>query len=134
MNIYTGSGLHVEIVGMEALNAKLRRISMQWEVAADDALLEICEAILTGALARVPVKTGALRESGHIQKFEAHQYAVIFNLPYAKRIEFGFHGTDSLGRKYNQAAQPYLRPAYEEQRMTALERTAALMERAQRAA
>lgn len=30
---------------------------------------------------------------------------------YAGRIEFGFAGTDSLGRNYNQSAQPYLRPA-----------------------
>ena len=33
------------------------------------------------------------------------------NLAYAARIEYGFVGADSLGRVYNQAAQPYLRPA-----------------------
>lgn len=33
------------------------------------------------------------------------------NLEYARRQEFGFVGTDSLGRRYNQAARPYLRPA-----------------------
>lgn len=33
------------------------------------------------------------------------------NADYAARIEFGFVGPDSLGRVYNQAAQPYLRPA-----------------------
>lgn len=33
--------------------------------------------------------------------------------PYARRIEFGFVGTDSLGRHYHQAAQPYMRPAFE---------------------
>lgn len=31
--------------------------------------------------------------------------------PYAKRIERGFVGKDSLGRRYNQPAQPYLVPA-----------------------
>lgn len=35
------------------------------------------------------------------------------NVEYAARIEFGFADTDSLGRTYNQAAQPYLRPALE---------------------
>lgn len=30
---------------------------------------------------------------------------------YARRIELGFTGTDSLGRFYNQPAYPYLRPA-----------------------
>ncbi len=31
--------------------------------------------------------------------------------PYAKRIEFGYIGPDKLGRRFNQAAQPALRPA-----------------------
>ncbi len=31
--------------------------------------------------------------------------------PYALRTELGFVGVDSLGRFYNQAPQPYLRPA-----------------------
>ncbi|MCB0107683.1 MAG: HK97 gp10 family phage protein [Caldilineaceae bacterium] len=32
--------------------------------------------------------------------------------PYARRIELGFHGYDSLGRFYNQGPQPYLLPAF----------------------
>ena len=35
------------------------------------------------------------------------------NVEYAARIEYGFKDTDSLGRKYDQAAQPYLEPAFE---------------------
>lgn len=31
--------------------------------------------------------------------------------PYARRLELGFFGVDSLGRRYSQAARPYLRPA-----------------------
>ncbi len=38
------------------------------------------------------------------------------NVKYARRIEYGFNGVDKLGRKYNQAAQPYLTPAYEKQK------------------
>jgi phage gpG-like protein len=30
------------------------------------------------------------------------------NVVYAKRIEFGFNGTDSLGRKYNQPASSFM--------------------------
>lgn len=33
------------------------------------------------------------------------------NLEYARRVELGFVGTDKIGRKYNQAPRPYLRPA-----------------------
>lgn len=35
------------------------------------------------------------------------------NSPYGRRLEFGFVGIDSLGRNYNQAARPHLRPAME---------------------
>ncbi|MGF2618433.1 HK97 gp10 family phage protein [Rossellomorea vietnamensis] len=37
-------------------------------------------------------------------------------VPYAMRIEYGFRGTDSLGRTYNQAPQPYLNPALNQYR------------------
>jgi hypothetical protein len=33
--------------------------------------------------------------------------------PQAHRLEAGFHGTDSLGRHYDEAAEPYLAPALE---------------------
>ena len=33
------------------------------------------------------------------------------NVKYARRLEYGFIGKDKLGRHYNQAARPYLRPA-----------------------
>ena len=38
------------------------------------------------------------------------------NVEYARRVEMGFVGTDSLGRTYNQAPNPYLRPALEKNR------------------
>ena len=43
-------------------------------------------------------------------KGEAH---VGTNVEYARRIELGFVGEDSLGRTYNQMGQPYLLPALE---------------------
>lgn len=43
------------------------------------------------------------------------------NVEYARRIELGFVGTDSLGRKYNQKPRPYLRPALEKNRKRIME-------------
>lgn len=48
-----------------------------------------------------------------IQRRPVAGYEVGTNEPYAWRIERGFHGTDSLGRYYNQAPRPYLLPAYQ---------------------
>lgn len=36
------------------------------------------------------------------------------DVPYARRIELGFMGTDSLGRTYHQPARPYLRPGLDQ--------------------
>jgi hypothetical protein len=36
------------------------------------------------------------------------------NAPQAKRLEFGFHGMDSLGRNYSQPPYAHARPAFDE--------------------
>lgn len=73
----------------------------------------------------VPVLTGNLRDHIHTETLvdsETSQILAVtptvasdnkygFEPPYARRIEYGFMGTDSLGRQYHQAAQPYVRPA-----------------------
>ena len=74
-----------------------------------------------------PVLTGRLRDGIHTETVvdtEDVQQLMItpvvaaenkegFDPPYARRIEMGFVGQDSLGRHYHQAAQPYMRPAYD---------------------
>lgn len=35
------------------------------------------------------------------------------NVEYARRVEMGFSGVDSLGRRYNQPPNPYMRPAFD---------------------
>ena len=70
--------------------------------------------IQNAAKANAPVKTGTLRRS--ITSWEAEDGSLAIavgsrGVPYARRIELGFVGVDSLGRHYNQAPRPYLRPA-----------------------
>ena len=58
--------------------------------------------------------TGALRKSiTHDVKTEPGAIVgrVGSNLVYARRLELGFHGTDSRGRSFNQNERPFLRPA-----------------------
>lgn len=40
--------------------------------------------------------------------------------PYYRRLELGFSGTDSLGRRYNQPPYPFMRPALDSTRARAL--------------
>ena len=79
------------------------------------------------AKALVPVDTGNLQNHIHAEEVEntgsrylmnvqpfneaANDYG--FDPAYARRIEFGFMGVDRLGRQFHQAAQPYMRPAWD---------------------
>lgn len=80
-----------------------------------------------------PVLTGRLRDGIHTETVTDTDTArtlmvtpVVaasnkegFEPPYARRIELGFIGVDSLGRHYHQAAEPYMAPAYDEGREAA---------------
>ena len=75
-----------------------------------------------------PVLSGRLRDGIHTEivvDTDAQQQLMVtpvvpasnaygFDPPYARRIEKGFIGTDSLGRHYHQAPEPYMEPAYDE--------------------
>ena len=102
---------------MNALSAVLR-----------PAVLEAGAVFEDKAKSNVPVLSGDLRDSIHTDLAEAgpsfvqavtapafeaaNKYG--FEPAYARRIELGFFGPDSLGRVYHQAAQPYMAPAWYE--------------------
>ena len=106
---------------------------------------EIDAALFTGGLVveadakrSAPYVTGNLRRSIHtVGQSRLHaedgdtlpapghgEVHVGTNAEYARRIELGFVGADSRGRVYNQAGQPYLLPALE-QNKDEIERTIA---------
>jgi len=60
-----------------------------------------------------PYDTGTYRRSIHVET-SGHVALVGTNLPYAKRLEYGFAKEDSLGRVYSQKAQPHFRPTLDE--------------------
>lgn len=127
--------LIVTVKGVDAVSLKVKR----WvEFARAGLKLGTSEAgfiFETEAKALVPVATGMLRDSIHTEVIEdqptrqllavtpvveaANPYGI--TPAYARRIEFGFMGTDSLGRTYHQPAQPYMRAAYEARKADAEE-------------
>ena len=73
------------------------------------AMEEKANKILEAAKDNAPVDTGALRDSGHIEKEDEITYLIVFDAPvldgqgsYARYVEEGTSKMD---------AQPYLRPA-----------------------
>ena len=86
------------------------------EQAKKKALTEAALVVegLAIELAPSPGETGY----GNLKNSLTHQVKgdearVGTNVVYAARLEFGFRDTDSLGRRYNQAPRPYLRPAFD---------------------
>lgn len=73
--------------------------------------LDVHAALLLGEIQRrAPVRSGRYVSSWHIER-NGNQRLVGSDQPYGRRLEHGFVGTDSLGREYNQAPQPHVRPA-----------------------
>ncbi len=60
--------------------------------------------------------TGNLARSIAAKIVGVAKVAVGTDVVYGPRVEFGFTGADALGRIYNQAPRPYLRPALDENR------------------
>ena len=60
-----------------------------------------------------PYDSGTYRRSIHVE-MSGKVALVGTNLPYARRLEYGFADVDSLGRVYDQKAQPHFRPTFDE--------------------
>lgn len=89
-----------------------------------EATNDVGRIVLAEAQAIVPVDTGELRDSGHVEVRETERSAVadvIFDAPHASFVEYGtgIRGAESAGAgpyPYSPTwpgmpAQPYLRPA-----------------------
>lgn len=74
---------------------------------------------------KTPYKTGTYRRSFAMETAEKTpercRVEVGTDAPQAKRLEYGFVGADKLGRIYNQAARPHIRPALDENKDVAVE-------------
>lgn len=79
---------------------------------AADVSEDTADVIVKDAQQRAPERTGNLKRSIK-KRQEGIAWLVEATVPYAARIEYGYNGTDSRGRTYHNAAQPYLTPASE---------------------
>jgi HK97 gp10 family phage protein len=102
------------------------------EGGAEAGVTAVAQRVLDAAQAIVPVRTGDLRDSGHLEVNRTRgqaSAAVVFDSDHAVYVEFGTgqRGAASAGAgpgPYSPTwpgmpAQPYLRPAFDEQRTSA---------------
>lgn len=131
--------MRIEVNGMDAVLSRLDQVQegLRGELV-EKALLAGALLIANDAKQRAPYITGNLRRSIHVGGFGSegglegdttgtdiggrgrNSVQVGTNVVYARRIEYGFSGEDKLGRRYNQSAQPFLRPAADAQRDAAI--------------
>ncbi len=98
---------------LAALDAMTRRIRAASAAAGRKAAL----AFQAEGMRDSPVLTGTLRRSWQTVTSQGLGVFSAMTGPtviYARRIELGFKGADSLGRVYNQQPDPYVQPAYEQ--------------------
>lgn len=85
-----------------------------------EAIVENIHTIPSKSLRRVgkPIwDTGNLGRTITSQPMETTATKAVVHVgtdvEYARRVEYGFSGVDSLGRHYNQSPNPYMRPAFD---------------------
>lgn len=109
------------------LAAKLARAKVAAESGLKAGVAAAAQMFEEEEQSTVPVLSGNLRDHIHTETVTdtpavqtlmvtpieeaANKYG--FEPPYARRIELGFIGTDSLGRHYHQAAEPFVQPAFD---------------------
>lgn len=97
-----------------ALDALIGKISAAGAASVRTGALVIQAA----GMRHSPVLTGTLRRSWRTQTINSgvgvYAARVGPTVVYARRIELGFKGEDSLGRVYDQQPKPYAKPGYEE--------------------
>lgn len=109
--------LTVRLSGLDALSLKVRYLRDAARTGLRFGVSEAAGMFEAEAKTDAPAKTGRLRDSIHTgtvtDEDQRQELSVSPDTPYAHRIEFGFIGTDSLGRNYHQAPEPYMRPAFD---------------------
>lgn len=125
------SGLSYEIEGLDELKRRLEQLSSGLRTSIlSKAVRAAALPIQNAAKQNAPVLTGTLRRSIHT-KVQLDGVGAVArvgtDVPYARRIEYGFQDTDALGRTYHQPARPYLRKALDEKRGEALNEAAAVI-------
>jgi hypothetical protein len=103
--------IEVKVTGLDRLLARWQYIARTGLRKEMRALAEgFAPLLLEAVRSNAPVQTGGYR-SRLTATVQGYSLAVTSPDPFAARLEYGFIGTDSLGRHYAQPPHPHFRPA-----------------------
>ncbi|MDE2096242.1 MAG: HK97 gp10 family phage protein [Patescibacteria group bacterium] len=86
----------------------------QQRAALEAAPQLVAEEVKNRIQELTPVETGRLRASWQVVVEDDEHISIETNVEYARRINYGFIGTDSLGRHYDQLGHHMVEQAAEE--------------------
>jgi len=103
-------GFRFIVVGARELSGRFIAKAAVLDKEVESATEVHAGILLAMIKAAAPFRTGNYRDSWHIER-DGNQRVVTTDAPYGRRLELGFFGQDTLGRYYQQAPQPHVRPA-----------------------
>lgn len=106
-------GIRYIVVGARPLSGRFMAKSAALPREVEVTVEKHAQFLLRNIQVRAPFRTGVYRASWHIERDGNRRVVTTFE-PYGRRLELGFHGEDALGRHYEQAPQPHVRPAADE--------------------
>jgi hypothetical protein len=106
-------GLDVRVLGEKIMANALRQTALTTDEKVARKVAYWAHVLEARIKSRAPVRTGDYRRSWTTE-LRGKTAVVGTNKPQGRRLEFGFVGADSLGRHYNQAPQPHVRPSIDE--------------------
>lgn len=119
----SGLLVNVRVIGTDAVAKNFAQISKESSVKVDKLVKHYGQLLRTRVMANASGRPGPNAPTGDyrrsialdVMKVPGKTTAYVgTNLPQGRRLEFGFHGADSLGRVYNQAPLPHFGPAFDQ--------------------
>jgi hypothetical protein len=109
--------LNVRLNGLDSLSLQVKYLRTAAQTGLRLGTDEAAGIMQTAEKLAVPVVSGRLRDSIAIaivvDSPEKQVRAIAPDTPYARRVNNGFIGTDSLGRVYHQAGRHYVETSFE---------------------
>lgn len=112
--------ISVDFSGLRKLITKVSKMPRRTDAYVEETVAEYGKALLKETIKRASgrpgpnIVTGQYVSAMYIRTDDPKRIAVGNDSPQAYRLEYGFVGTDSLGRAYNQPPYPHFRPALAE--------------------
>ena len=113
---------HFELIGVDDVSRILRANAQTANAQLSNKVRHYGALLRTRVMAAASGRPGPRAITGDYRRSWQHEYRggggsftsmVGTSAPQGRRLEFGFHGQDSLGRNYNQPPFPHARPAFD---------------------